>query len=728
MANSSGAWGKLMGCIGLVMVGTSVYAEEASMPEIQILPEVVVTGTRLGKPPAEQPYAFYRLSEEDLQIRVGSTALDRMNYGPGVFLQRTAPNQASPFIRGLTGEQTLLMLDGVRFSHAMMRPGPNQYSALIPDMSIRSIDAILGAASTVAGSDGLTGALDFRLAPAGRGIERPASAWMETRVDTGSGGTVQLGVDGSQNDWAYSIELSGSRFHNRVGGRNFRDRIFFREDSDSDRIPNTAYDAAAAGLRLAYTGMQDHVWEISAGHSRQMDAPRPDGYAENTGRRNLIDRYFDPQALTYLHVRDRWTIGSPIVERMQTTLWWHQFQEKQFRTQWIGLDTPEQAIRRREYEDRLDAIGLDLQLTTLFGAEDQHELTWGTTLVHEKTDNQYKDLRTPAGSSDLRALRPHQPQDWPNNTTVTDGSTYTTVGFFVQDDWRMSERFSLLTGARYSRHAWSFGDVSGDTDDVTGSLRGLWTATVDQRLFAGVSKGYRAPNLTNLDGLSDRGSSGSPAQGNPNLKPEVSYTYETGWRWQRQRDFMAVTAFYTQIDDLIQRDFSGSGEFTNVEGADLRGAESAWDIGMDIGRSRLALLGAVSLIEGKRDIPLEGGGTFRDNISRANRIYGRVGLKYEQNRNWWVHVQTRWHADYDKVATHPSDADADDVRMTLAGNPDGSMPGYAVYDILGGWRSPDGNRHIGLFVENLADKTYREPGSGTDGVGRSFGLTAGVRL
>ena len=35
---------------------------------------------------------------------------------------------------------------------------------------------------------------------------------------------------------------------------------------------------------------------------------------------------------------------------------------------------------------------------------------------------------------------------------------------------------------------------------------------------------------------------------------------------------------------------------------------------------------------------------------------------------------------------------------------------------------------IGLFIENLADKTYRASGSGTDGVGRSFGLTAGVRL
>ena len=56
------------------------------------------------------------------------------------------------------------------------------------------------------------------------------------------------------------------------------------------------------------------------------------------------------------------------------------------------------------------------------------------------------------------------------------------------------------------------------------------------------------------------------------------------------------------------------------------------------------------------------------------------------------------------------------------------MPGYAVVDILCGWRSDDGLRTIGVFVENIADKTYREPGSGVDGVGRSIGLTAGIRL
>jgi hypothetical protein len=88
----------------------------------------------------------------------------------------------------------------------------------------------------------------------------------------------------------------------------------------------------------------------------------------------------------------------------------------------------------------------------------------------------------------------------------------------------------------------------------------------------------------------------------------------------------------------------------------------------------------------------------------------------------------RWHDAYDKVAAHPGSADADDIRLTVAGKPDGSMPGYSVGDILCGWQSDDGRRRIGLFIENVTDRTYREPGSGVDGVGLNIGLTSSVRL
>ena len=723
----------LIGGLAALALSGVVRAEDDGnemTEEPRELSTLVVTGTRLAEDPIEQPYAFYRAPDAELEQQVGRTALDRFNYGPGVFVQRTAPNQASPFIRGLTGEQTLLMLDGVRFSHAMMRPGPNQYASLVPSLSLSSIDAILGSSSTVNGSDGLTGALDYRLAPAGRGADGAASPWMETRFDTGNGGTLKLGVDGVSGDWAYSLEFSGSDFHDRVGGEDYEDHIFGPDTGDDDEIPNTGYEELTGALRLAYFGLADHVLELDMGHTRQLDAPRPGGYFANSGKPDRRYRYFDPQEFSYLHLRDKWHIGNDLLERLQTTLWWHQFGEEQFRSSIRDYGTADQRIRVREFDDILDAYGIDLQATTRLGAEDQHELTWGGTFIYETTDNSYSEFRTPKGSTDPAALTPYETQNWSNKTSVPDGSDYTTLGLFLQDNWQITRDFSLLTGVRYSRYDWSFDDVDGDVDDLTGSIRGMWDVTAHHRLFAGVSKGFRAPNLKNLAGAVDRGSSGEAAQGSADLEPEISYTYEAGWKWAKDRNSLALTVFKTDIEDLIQRDFSEDpAEFDNVEGADLHGFEAAWDYGVNLDEiKRIALVGSVSLVDATRDIPVAGGGTVEDNISRANRLYGRCGLKYEHNRNWWGLFQVRWHDEYDDVATHPSDSDASDIRLTVPGDPDGSMPGYAVLDIMGGWQSDDGKYRVGLFVENIADKTYRAPGSGADGVGRNFGVTAGVRF
>lgn len=684
-----------------------VYAEETV-----VLAPLEVSATRSAETPFEQPYAFYRTNIGELNQRLGRTVLDRLNYGPGVFVQRTAPNQASPYIRGLTGEQTLLLLDGVRLNHAMMRGGPNQYAALIPDMSVKSIDAILGSSAAVNGSDGLTGALDFRLATAGRGVAEPRSPWLGVKVDSGNGWTLQGGVDGVSGNWIYSGEASASQFHDRVGGKDFRDHVFGEGKETYDRIPNTAYDEQAAALRLGYLGWEDHFMEIKAGYTRQSEAPRPDGYFANTGKADRISRSFDPQEFTYLHARDQWQIGAEWLERLQTTVWWHRFEEIQIREQ---LRDEGRVLRRREFEDQLDALGLDLQATSFWEGAGSHELTWGGTYIFENTQNAYREFRNGAA---------YKPENWSNNTSLSDGSDYTSLGLFVQDDWQLMDNLSLLSSLRYSGYDWSFGDVDGDVSDVTGGLRGEWAVAPRHRLFAGGARGFRAPNLTNLDGATDRGSSGIVAQGNPDLNPETSLTYEGGWKWQAEKDALSFTVFHTRLEDLIQSDFSsGQGVVTNIEDGELQGFESAWDVGVNLDAARLALVGSVSLVEGTKDIPQEDGTVFRDNISRTNRLYGRIGIKYEGQKNGWALLQMRWHDDYHKVSAD----DRGDVRLTVVGNPDGSMPGYEVFDFMVGWESEDGKISFTLFVENMANETYREIGNSVDGVGRNVGMTARLR-
>ena len=695
---------------------------------------IEVTATRLTSSPLDQPYTFVRYDRQFLDETLGRTALDRINYGPGVFIQHTAPNQTSPFIRGLTGEQTLLLLDGVRFNHAFMRPGPNQYSAMISDASLDSIDVILGSTSVVNGSDGLTGALNFDLAAAGRGVEKAASPWLRTRVDSANGAIVQGGIDGRIENWAYSIDFDGRDFHDRVGGRDFENHIFGVDTNTFDEIPNTSYEQQSAGLRVAYTGNPDHLFEVKAGYTRQTDAPRPDGYFENTGDAARISRRFDPQTFTYVHLKDSWDVGESWLTTLRTTLWWHQHYEDQVREQIRDSGTATELYRRREFEDALNAYGFDLQGSTIFVTGSQtHEFTWGVTGILEVTDNDFQEFRSPAGSTDSTLAAPFEPENWENRTSVSDNSEYASLGIYFQDSWDVSDDVNLLYGARYRYYDWDFGDIDGDTEDFTGSARALWWFHPEQNVFVGTSKGFRAPNLTNLDGAVDRGSSGLPAQGNPDLDPEVSYTAEVGWRWQRGRDTLGASGFYTFIDDFIQQDNSGTGQFTNVQDATLKGFETYWDVGIPNVPSfgpddRLSVLGSMSLVRARKDIPQPGGGTSTDNISRANRFYGRVGLKYERARAWWALAQLRWHDDYDEVADDPSDSDANDLRLTVAGSADGSLPGYGVLDLQLGWVSDDQLRSITFFVENVFDRTYREVGSGADAPGRNFGVNASVRF
>ncbi|MEM7390819.1 MAG: TonB-dependent receptor [Verrucomicrobiota bacterium] len=690
--------------------------EVVTLPDFKVLP-----ATRLSLKPFDQPYAFYRSDRVALNNNIGRTALDRIDYGPGVVLQRTAPGQTSPFIRGLTGKQSLLLLNGVRLSHATMRSGPNQYSAMIPDMSIESIDAILGSSSVVNGSDGLTGALDFRLAPAGRGVEEGASPWFGARVESANGLQTSAGVDGASKNWRYSFEASYYDFDERDGGDDASDNLFGGESGND--IPNTAYEQQAYAARAVYDGLEDRSFSIATGYTRQDDARRPDGYFENSGKDSRISRFYDPQEFTYLHVRDDWTPAGHFFDRLITTAWWHQHDEAQRRE---DLTSDNTVYRRREFDDRVDSIGLETQAITEF---DQHQLTYGFLLLFEKTDNAYREFRNLGGITAAGAT-PHNPSSWSDNTTITDGAEYNTYAAYIQDLWRISEKFNLLSGLRYSYADWDFDVASSDADDVSGGVRASYLPTENTLTFIGLNKAFRAPNLNDLDGATDRGSSGTITFGNPDLDPEVSYTAEAGWRGQSDRDYVGVTVFYTHIDDIIQRVFPAgedSGTTENGESAHLQGFEVQWDYGLPFGENvgeRLSLFGNVSLVDTEAEIPQPDGSILKEPISRANRVYGKAGLHLDVNQNWWARAQVRFHDDYDDVASR----DSGDVRLTVPGDDDGSVDGWAVVDLSGGWVNDEDDRWLTLTLENLADETYRPLGSGADAPGFNVVLSGGLRF
>src|SRR5690606_19509544 len=96
-------------------------------------------------------------------------------FEPGVYVQQTAHGQGSPYVRGLTGQQTVMMFDGIRLNNSTFRYGPNQYFFTIDSRTVQKLEVLRGAASTRYGSDAMGGAL--LATPIDPALETGARSW-----------------------------------------------------------------------------------------------------------------------------------------------------------------------------------------------------------------------------------------------------------------------------------------------------------------------------------------------------------------------------------------------------------------------------------------------------------------------------------------------------------------------------------------------------------------------
>lgn len=117
------------------------------------------------------------------------------------------------------------------------------------------------------------------------------------------------------------------------------------------------------------------------------------------------------------------------------------------------------------------------------------------------------------------------------------GTSMTEKSLFAENEWSMTDSFSLTTGIRmddnefFGRH-W------------TPRFYGVWHLNPDWTLKGGVAKGFKSPTITQTNpniGLPQRG--GAYTWGNPDLKPEESENREIGLYYDAgeiQRQYHAV--------------------------------------------------------------------------------------------------------------------------------------------------------------------------------------------
>ncbi len=85
------------------------------------LQEVVITATRKNAHILNIPYSTNTITSKQLDEFQYRSTPEALTGTTGVFIQKTNHGGGSPFVRGLTGNQALMMIDGIRLNNSTFR-------------------------------------------------------------------------------------------------------------------------------------------------------------------------------------------------------------------------------------------------------------------------------------------------------------------------------------------------------------------------------------------------------------------------------------------------------------------------------------------------------------------------------------------------------------------------------------------------------------------------------
>jgi outer membrane receptor protein involved in Fe transport len=189
------------------------------------------------------------ISEEKILDRAPEVVAQAVNEEPGVNLQRTSPSLSAVFVRGLTGRNVAVYVDGVRYTTSAQRGGVGTFFSLIEPSSLETVEVLRGPNSSQYGSDVLGGVVNFiSQAPVYGGHDGEfhghASAFYRS-ASNGFGGNTLMSYGARR--YGALLNVSARRV-NRLrpgGGIDGHSALtrFFGVPSDivGSRLPDTAY-------------------------------------------------------------------------------------------------------------------------------------------------------------------------------------------------------------------------------------------------------------------------------------------------------------------------------------------------------------------------------------------------------------------------------------------------------------------------------------------------------
>jgi len=656
--------------------------------ETDTLEHVQVTATRSNKRDIDISAAVTVIDEASVLELAPDVIAEMLRGQPGAFFQQTTPGQGIPIIRGLKGSQVLHLVDGMRLNNAFFRNAPNQYLGLVDPYATDRMEVVRGSQGTLYGADAMGGVVNILTPEPGFA----GTNWQQESRLYGS-------YDSVDNGWILNARTRGGKQGwGFAGGATYQDHSS-RKSGGGEKLVPSAYTSKAADLKFVMDTSERSSLMLAAQVMEQPSTPRYDEMVPGYGQEEpSSEQYlFKPNRRSFLHARFRYDGQSAWFDQFEANLARQVITDDR-----LTQDYGSPVIVTEHNRSTLD--GLTLQFNSTF--PNGISLVWGAEYYTDTVDsNRFRQIE----DSDTRTEVPGR---FPDRSTMDSAAVY------FSGDWINTEKFNLNAGLRYSWFdIWlpadqNHGVVRLKPSDLTGDIHAVYELNPDLKLVANLGHGFRPPNIFDLAALGPRPGNRFNIP-NPDLDSETDWSYDLGIKAETDTLELEVFAFYLDYSDKITSVFTGEttedGRFIvrseNRNRVEFYGLEAGlyWSVIDD-----LRLFAVINYTHGEEQDDLN----LVFPADRVPPLNGQLGLEYFFNTSWRVEPYLLFAGRQDRL----SPRDVGDPRI----NPLGTA-GWGTLNILLDWQAT-ASLQLGLRLENLGDKSYREHASGIDAPGRNIGF------
>ena len=478
------------------------------------LKEVVVTGATGATKLKESSAPVSLFTSRQLESVSATNIIDAVTTIPGVSQLTTGSGISKPVIRGMGYNRIVVVSDGIRQEGQQWG---DEHGIEIDAASVSSVEVLKGPGSLVYGSDALAGVLRFNSSPiVPKGKMR---AGFSTEYQTNNG------------LFDYSLYFSGNKNGNVWNARYSEKMAHAYKNRYDGYVPNSQFHERAAQLMgginrsWGYSRLTLSYYNITPSI---VEGERDEESGNLVCEYGRLKQYSHgmPYQQVY-HYKAAWDNSFYIGDGKLNALLGYQLNRRQ---EFEDAESP------NEYELYFKLHTLSYNVHYVTGAMNGWRVTGGIGGMYQRSLNAGEEFLIP-------------------DYNLFDFGIFATTS-------KDFDRWTLNGGLRYDhRHLHSnaleedgdmrFNDMTRNFGGVTGSVGAVLHAGPHWDLRANVSRGFRAPNISELTSNGVHEGSIRYELGDERLKPEYSLQFDLGADFTNQYVSLQLNMFISHIDNYI---------------------------------------------------------------------------------------------------------------------------------------------------------------------------------